>query len=164
MLNFKQVFSLSSLIVIKRLFSSSSLSAIGVLSYAYLRLLIFLLESLIPACHSPSPEFSTIYSVYKLNKQGDDIQPWHTPFPVLNQFLVPCLVIAAASWPAHSLPRRQIMWSGITISKNFSLFVVIHTVKSFSIVNEADVFPEVPCFFLWSSGCWQFDVWFLCLL
>ena len=33
--------------------------------------------------------------------------------------------------------------------KNFSQFVVIHTVKSFSIVNEADidVFLEFSCFF-----------------
>ena len=33
--------------------------------------------------------------------------------------------------------------------KNFPLFVVIHTVKSFSIVNEAevDVFLEFSCFF-----------------
>ena len=32
--------------------------------------------------------------------------------------------------------------------KNFSQFVVIHTVKGFSIVNEAkvDVFLEFPCF------------------
>ena len=25
----------------------------------------------------------------KLNKQGDNIQPWHTPFPILNQSVVP---------------------------------------------------------------------------
>ena len=31
--------------------------------------------------------------------------------------------------------------------KNFSQFVVIHTVKSFSVVNEADVFLELSCFF-----------------
>ena len=30
--------------------------------------------------------------------------------------------------------------------KNFPQFVVIHTVKGFSIVNEADVFLEFPCF------------------
>ena len=30
--------------------------------------------------------------------------------------------------------------------KNFPQFVVIHTVKAFSIVNEADVFLEFPCF------------------
>ena len=32
------------------------------------------------------------------------------------------------------------------LSKNFPQFVVIHTVKGFSIVNEADVFLEFPCF------------------
>ena len=33
--------------------------------------------------------------------------------------------------------------------KNFSQFIVIHTLKGFSIVNEAevDVFLEFPCFF-----------------
>ena len=30
--------------------------------------------------------------------------------------------------------------------KNFPQFVVIHTVKGFSIVNEADVFLEFSCF------------------
>ena len=38
------------------------------------------------------------------------------------------------------------MWSGISISKNFPQFVVIHTVKGFCVVNEADVFLEFPCF------------------
>ena len=30
--------------------------------------------------------------------------------------------------------------------KNFVQFVVIHTIKGLSIVNEADVFLEFPCF------------------
>ena len=56
MLSFESSFSLSSFTVIKRLFSSSSLSAIRVVSSAYLRLLIFLLAILIlivlhPAWH-----------------------------------------------------------------------------------------------------------------
>ena len=46
--------------------------------------------------------------------------------------------------------------------KNFPQFVVIHTVKSFLVVTEAAVFLEFPIF-LWSSGCWQFDLWFLWL-
>ena len=50
MLSFKPTFSLSSFTFIKRLFSSSSLSAIRVVSSAYLRLLIFLPAILIPAC------------------------------------------------------------------------------------------------------------------
>ena len=50
MLSFKPTFSLSSFTFIKSLFSSSSLSAIRVVSSAYLRLLIFLPAILIPAC------------------------------------------------------------------------------------------------------------------
>ena len=41
----------------------------------YLRLLIFLPAILIPACASSSPAFLMMYSAYKLNKQGDNIQP-----------------------------------------------------------------------------------------
>ena len=33
------------------------------------------------------------------------------------------------------------------IFKKFPQFVVIHTVKGFSVVNEADVFLEFSCFF-----------------
>ena len=56
-LSFKSVFSLSSLNLIKRLFSFSSLSAIIVLSSAYVRLLIFLLAILIPAWAYPAWHF-----------------------------------------------------------------------------------------------------------
>ena len=70
MLSFKPPFSLSSFTFIKSLFSSSSLSAIRVVSSAYLRLLIFLLAILIPAYASSSPVFFMMYSAYKLNKQG----------------------------------------------------------------------------------------------
>ena len=54
MLSFKPASSLSSFTFIKKLFSSSSLSAIRVLSSVYLRLLIFLPAILIPACASSS--------------------------------------------------------------------------------------------------------------
>ena len=63
MLSFKPTFSLYSFTFIKRLFSSSSLSARVVLS-AYLRLLIFLLAILILACASSSPEFLMMYTAY----------------------------------------------------------------------------------------------------
>jgi len=64
MLSFKPTFSLSTFTFIKRLFSSSSLSAIRVMSSAYLRLLIFLPAILIPACASSSPESLRMYSAY----------------------------------------------------------------------------------------------------
>ena len=66
MLSFKPTFSLSYFTFIKKLFSSSSLSAIRVVSSAYLRLLIFLPAILIPACASSSPAFHMMYSAYKL--------------------------------------------------------------------------------------------------
>ena len=59
----------------KRLLSSSSLSAIRVVLSAYMMLLIFLSAILIPACASSSPAFHMMYSAFKLNKQGDNIQP-----------------------------------------------------------------------------------------
>ena len=93
MLSFKPTFSLSSFTFIKRLFSTSMLSAIKVVSSAYLRLFIFFPSILIPVCASSSPAFLIMYSAYKLNKQGDNIQPWHTPFPIWNQSVVPCPVL-----------------------------------------------------------------------
>ena len=36
-----------------------------------------------------------MYSAYKLNKQGDNIQPWRTPFPIWNQSVVPCAVLCS---------------------------------------------------------------------
>ena len=56
---------------IKKLFSSSLLSAIRLISSAYVRLLIFLPEILIPASASSSPAFYMMCSAYKLNKQGN---------------------------------------------------------------------------------------------
>ena len=61
--------------------------------HLHMRLLIFLLEISIPACVSSSPAFFMMYSPYKLNNQGDNIQPWHTPFPIWNPSVVPCPVL-----------------------------------------------------------------------
>ena len=75
MLSLKSAFSLSSFTPIKGLFSSSSLSAIRLVSFAYQRLLIFHPAILIPACASSSLAFHMMYPAYKLNKQHDNIQP-----------------------------------------------------------------------------------------
>ena len=107
MLSFKPAFSLSSFIFIKRLFSSSSLSAISMVSSAYLRLLIFLLAILIPACASSSLAFHSMHSAYKVNKQGDSIQPLHTPFPIWNQSVVPCPLPTVASGPAYKFLKSR---------------------------------------------------------
>ena len=82
MLNFKPAFSLSSFTLIKRFFSSSSLSAIRLESSIYLMSLIFPPAVLIPVCDSSSLTFCLMYSAYKLKKQGDYIRPSHTSFPI----------------------------------------------------------------------------------
>ena len=66
------------------------------------------------------PSVLMMYSAYKLNKQGDNIQPWHTSFPVWNQSVVPCPVLTVASWPAYRFLKRQVRWSGIPISFRIS--------------------------------------------
>ena len=116
------------------------------------RLVIFLWQSgfqlvLHPAC---------MYSAYKLNKQGDNIQPWRTPLPILNQSIFPCLVLTVVSWPAGKVMRYS------HCLKNFPQFVVIHTVKGFRAANETEEF-------FWNSLAFSMiqhmlAIWFLVLL
>ena len=60
-------------------------------------------------------------------------------------------ILTIASWPAYRFLKRQVRWSGIPISWRIfhNLFIVIHTVKGFGIVSEAeiDVYLELSCFF-----------------
>ena len=185
MLSFKAAFSLSFLTLFRRLFSSSTFLPIRVVSFAYLKLLIFLPVTFILACFiqhgilhdaqeagkvvwyshlfmkflqfvvmhtvkgfcvvseaeldffcfwnsfafsmipwmlaiwslvSSSLAFCMMYSGYKLNKQDDCIQPWSTPFPVLNQSVVPHPFLTVASLPACKFVKRPVRWSGIPIS------------------------------------------------
>ena len=58
-----------------------------------------------------------MYSALKLNKQGDSIQPWHTPFPIWNQSVVLRPVLTFASWPAYRILKRQIRRSGGSAGK-----------------------------------------------
>ena len=110
---------------------------------------MFLLAILIPAWASSSLSCLMMYSAYKLNKQGDNIQFWRTPSPILNQTIVPCLVLTVTSRPAYSFLRRQVRWFNIPISLKIFQFAVIHIVKGFGSVNkrEVDVFLELYCFF-----------------
>ena len=66
------------------------------------------MRRIIKACASSSPAFLMMYSAYKLNKQGDNIQPWCTPFPIWNKYVVPCPVLTVASWTAYRFLKRQL--------------------------------------------------------
>ena len=112
-MSFKLAFSLSSFTFIKKLITSFTFTKGSVI--CILRLLIFLLEILIPTCVSSSQAFHIIYSAYKLSKQGDNIQPGHTPYQIWNQFVVPCQLQTFAPWPAYTFLRREVRSSGIPI-------------------------------------------------
>ena len=115
MLSFKPVF-------FTLLFSLSSRGSLVLcfLPYGWCHLHIwdywYLSEILIPACAISSLTFCKMYSSYKLNKKGGNIQPWYTPFLIWNQSVVPCPVLTVASWPAHRFLRRRVKCFGIPTS------------------------------------------------
>ena len=139
MLNFKPAFSLSSFSLIKRLFISSSIFAIQLVSFTYVRLFIFLPAMLIPACDSPSLSFHLMYPAQKLNKQGDNIQPMYS-FPNFEP-----VHFSKSGSNCCFLTRIQIsqetgkLFCYSHLFQNAPQFVVIHTVQGFSVVNEAEV-------------------------
>ena len=58
----------------------------------------------------------------------------------------------------------QVVWYS-HLFQNFPQFVVVHTVKGFVLSkNRSRCFFGTLLLFRWSSGCWQFGLWFLCLL
>ena len=142
---------------IKRLFSSS-LSAIRVVSSAYLRSLIFLPGILIPACDSSSLAFHMMYSAHKLNKQGDNIQPWRTPLPIWNQSVVPCPVLTVASWPAYRFLKRQVRWSGIPIS-----FTIFHSLLWSTQSKALASSIKQKYMFFWNSLAFSMIQWMLAI-
>ena len=89
-----------------------------------------------------------MHFAYKLNKQGDNIQPWCTPFPIWNQSVVPCPILTVASWPAYRFLYAKVVWYSY-LFQNFPPFVVIYIVKGFGVINKAqeDGFLEFSCFF-----------------
>ena len=81
--------------------------------------------------------------------QGRKIQPvvnWCIPFPILSQSDVPCTTLSVTSWLSHRFLRRpeNVVWYSY-LFKNSPQFVVIHKVKDFSVVNEAEVDTPLLC-------------------
>ena len=66
------------------------------------------------------------------------------PFHGLQHAGLPC----PSPYPRAFSNAGQVVWYS-QLFQNFPLFIVIHTVKGFGIVNKAeiDVFLEVSCFF-----------------
>ena len=116
-------------------------------SSAYLRLL-FLLTILIPACNSSSPAFLTMCSAYRLNKRW---QQTALSYSFLNPEPISCSIEGSHCCILSRIQVAQetgkMFWYS-HLFKSFPQFIMTHTVKGFSIVNEAEVevFLEFSCF------------------
>ena len=90
-----------------------------------------------------------MYSAYKLNKQGDNIQP-KCSFPYLKPVCcsMSSSICCFLTCIKISQEAGQVVWYS-HVFQNLSQFVEIRTVKGFGIVNKAkaDVFLELSCFF-----------------
>jgi len=90
-----------------------------------------------------------------INKQGDNIQPRHNPFPI-SQLSVYCSG-SKCRFLSHiqvSQEAGKVVWYS-HLFQSFPQFIVIHTVKGFSLVNGAEV--DVFLCRLWrcSSCTWR---------
>ena len=126
MLSFKPAFSLSSSMFIKRLFSSSLISAIKVVSSTYLRLLIFLPAVVIPTCTSSSLAFRILNLA------------WNVPLVALI-FLKRSLVFHTLLFPSISLHWGRLSYL------SFLFFGMLH--------SDGYVSPLLLCVSLLFSIC-----------
>ena len=151
---FKPTFSLSCFTFIKRLFSSSSLSAIRVVASGWWHLHIrgywyFSWQSWFQFVLHHDQLFSWCICIQvkqagwqytALTYSFPDLEPVCCSMSSSTCCFLTCIQI--------SQEAGQVVWCSC-FSKNFPQFVVIHTVKGFGIVNKTkvDVFLEIACFF-----------------
>ena len=78
-------------------------------------------------------------TLYSLSYSFPNFEPVHFSTTNSNSYFVTCIEV--------SQQTGEVVWYS-HLFKNFPQFVVIHTVKDFSVVNEAevDIFLEFPCF------------------
>ena len=98
-------------------------------------------------------------TIYILDYSFPNFEPVHCSISSSNCCFLSCIQV--------SQEAGKVIWYS-HLFKNIPQLDVIHIVKGFSIVNEAEVdvfffFFVTPLLFLLSYGCWQFDLWFLCL-
>ena len=147
MLSFKPAFSLSSFTVIK-MFFSSLFSAISVISFAYLRLLMLWKCSTQYASKFGNLDSSLCFIQPIISHDVLCIKVkwarWHYTvlFSILNFEPVSCSMSGSnccfLTCIQISQEAAKVVWYSHLL-KNFLQFFVIHTVKGFSVVNEAEI-------------------------
>ena len=108
----------------------------------------------------PVQHFLMMYSAYKLNKQGDNIQAWRTPFPIWHQSVVPCPIQTVASWPAYRFSGGR--WDGLLVPYNLEFSTVCCEPYSQSLAFSM----EQKKIFFWNSRAFSMiqqmlAIWYL---
>ena len=115
----------------------SSLSAPRVISSAYLRLLIFLLAIMIPACDSSSLTFHIMYSTCKLNKQGNSThlvcQFFNFRYSSGRKVLIVVLMFAFPQWYWRHLNMLTCYSFIVSACLVYKIIFCSNTVKAFSL-------------------------------
>ena len=79
-----------------------------------------------------------------------------------NQFIVPCLALTVASWPAYRFLQKQVRFSVIPISLRIFHSLLWSTQwLSRSHGSRSRCFYGIPFLSLWPKRYWQFDHCFL---
>ena len=82
-----------------------------------------------------------------------------------NSHAILCIDVRLAEWQftalTYSFPNLEPGKSGIPFSWWVFQFVVIHTKALAYSLKQKEIFFWNSLIFLWSSRCWQFDLWFL---
>ena len=81
--------------------------------------------------------------------------------------VVPHPVLTVASWPTYRFLRRQIRWSGMSISWRIFHSLLWSTQSKATLKcsqwSRSRCFSGIPLLSPWCSEYWLFDLWFLCL-
>ena len=184
--SFKLTFSLS-FTLIKRLFSSSLLSVIRVVSFAYLRLLMLLSPILIPAYNSSSPAFLMMCLAYRSNRVTADSLVVLLSQSFLLLFLIFFFILffnfTILYWFCHisttssSIQRSiccflthiqvfqetgRMAWYSrpilkVSLWEVSTLYYNPHGQRH-NQWNIGRCFFGIPYLSLWSSECWEFDL------
>ena len=115
-----------------------------------------------------------MYSVYTLNKQSANIQPWHTPFPIWTLFVflaleidIPCFTVLPrycifTNWELILTLRWTRLWA--TFFKNsiwsfhvsVSLLVIFTICQTFAIIIVTLVICNIN---VTAMTCWSLLFW-----
>ena len=78
-----------------------------------------------------------VYSAYKLNKQGYNIQLWCTPFPIWNQSIVSCPVLTLVSLSAYHKNMFSFLRNQQTFFQSAPFCILTSNVRKFLLLCES---------------------------